>query len=308
MWLPYHGIKRRITLVNDTPLTDDVWSLDRPNARRSLILCAAGALIGLGIAGLGLFTAQGTRTATVPAEDVALVNQVPILMSDYVQQLRTLYDVSLSQATLAQRHKALADMIREELYVQRGVELGMQADTIEVRTALVGAVEAQSAADATMAQPSEEELRTWYQQHSDQFASEGEMELADHILPREATPLQVAAALAGLKAGHAGAAPLSGKMQEGREFYFAAKIHLGDALFAAARLLDSGQVSVPVALPDSIHILVMKSNRQPTNQPLEQIRDRVLAAYVDDQAKRLNSANERFLQKRADVQVAKGYE
>jgi hypothetical protein len=52
----------------------------------------------------------------------------------------------------------------------------------------------------------------------------------------------------------------------------------------------------------------MKSNRQPTNQPLEQIRDRVLAAYVDDQAKRLNSANERFLQKRADVQVAKGYE
>jgi hypothetical protein len=75
----YHGTKRRITLVNDAPLSDDVWSLDRPNARRSLILCAAGALIGLGIAGLGLFTAQGTRTASVPAEDVALVNQVPIL-------------------------------------------------------------------------------------------------------------------------------------------------------------------------------------------------------------------------------------
>jgi hypothetical protein len=304
----YHGTKRRITLVNDAPLSDDVWSLDRPNARRSLILCAAGALIGLGIAGLGLFTAQGTRTASVPAEDVALVNQVPILMSDYVQQLRTLYDVSLSQSTPAQRHKALADMIREELYVQRGVELGMQADTTEVRTALVGAVEAQSAADATMAQPSEEELRTWYQQHSDQFASEGTMELADHILPRGATPAQAAAALAALKAGNAGAAPLSGKMIEGREFYFAAKIHLGDPLFAAARVLDTGQVSAPVAMPDGIHILVMRSNVRPTNQPLEQIRDRVLAAYVDDQARRLNIANERFLQKRADVQFAKGFE
>jgi hypothetical protein len=46
-------------------------------------------------------------------------------------------------------------MIREELYVQRGTELGLQADTVEVRQALVGAVEAQVAADATMAQPDE---------------------------------------------------------------------------------------------------------------------------------------------------------
>ena len=295
--------------MNDAgPLPDDVWSLDRPNARRSLIFCAAGALIGLGIAGLGLFTAQGTRTASVPAEDVALVNQVPILMSDYVQQLRALYDVSLSQATPAERHKALADMIREELYVQRGVELGVQTDTVEVRTALVGAVEAQSAADATMAQPSEDELRAWYQQHSAQFDNEGMMEVADHILPRGAATTQLAAALGALKAGKAGAVPLSGRMADGREFYFAAKIHLSDPLFAAARVLDAGQVSTPVTLPDGIHIVVMKSNVRPEAQPFDQIRDRVLAAYVDDQAKRLNGANERFLLKRADVQIAKGFE
>lgn len=295
--------------MNDAgPLPDDVWSLDGPNARRSLVLCAAGALIGLGIAGLGLFTAQGTRTALVPAEDVALVNQVPILMSDYIQQLRVLYDVSLSQATPVQRHKALADMIREELYVQRGVELGMQADTVEVRTALVGAVEAQSAADATMAQPGEDELRAWYQQHSSQFDNEGTMDVADHILPRGAATAQVAAALGALKAGNFGAVPLSGKMAGGREFYFAAKIHLGDPLFAAARVLDAGQVSAPASLPDGIHFVVMKSNIRPAAQPFDQIRDRVLAAYVDDQAKRLNGANERFLQKRADVQIAKGFE
>ena len=295
--------------MNDVdPLPDDVWSLDRPNARRSLALCAAGALIGLGIAGLGLFTAQGTRTATVPAEDVALVNQVPILMSDYIQQIRALYDVSLGQATPAQRRKVLDDMIREELYVQRGVELGMQADITEVRTALVGAVEAQSAADATIAQPAEDELRAWFNQHSDQFANEGSMEVADHILPQGATSAQAAVALAALKAGNSGAVPLSGKMADGREFYFAAKIHLGDALFAAARALDAGQVSAPVATPDGIHILVMKANVRPVAQPLDQIRDAVLAAYVDEQAKRLNAANERFLQKRADVQVAKGFE
>ena len=78
-----------------------LWTFDQPSARRSLILCAAGALLGLVIAGFGLFTAHGTRTAGVPAEDVALVNGVPILMSDYIQQVRTVFDVPLDRATTA---------------------------------------------------------------------------------------------------------------------------------------------------------------------------------------------------------------
>ena len=295
--------------MNDPlPIPDDAWSLDRPNARRSLVLCSAGALIGLGIAGLGLFTAHGTRTASVPAEDVALVNQVPILMSDYIQQIRALYDVPLDRATPVQKRKVLDDMIREELYVQRGVELGMQADTIEVRTALVGAVEAQSTAEATLAQPSDSVLRAWYDRHADQFASEGVMDAADHMLPRGASPAQVAAALSALKAGNGAAVPLSGKANDGREFYFAAKIHLGDRVFAAARQLDNGQVSAPIVAADGIHILVMIFNERPMPAPFDQIRDRVIAGYIDEQAKRLTAANERFLLKRADIQVAGGFE
>ncbi len=294
--------------------TGDFWSIDVPSARRSLVLCAVGALIGLGIAGLGLFTAQGTRTASVPAEDIALVNQVPILMSDYVQQIRALYDVPLDQATPAQQRKVLQDMIREELFVQRGVELGLQSDTSEVRAALVGAVEAQSAADATMAQPTEPELRQWYVRHAELFANEGVMNLVDHVLPRNASTEAVAAAVAVLKVGgpdNAKAnrlAPRSARFSGGEEFYFAAKIHLGDRLFDVATGLAAGQVSSPVQLDDGIHILAMKSNNRPQPQPFDLIRDRVLAAFVDDQAKRLTTANERFLQKRADVQIAKGFE
>ena len=296
--------------MSDAP---EVWSLSTPSARRSLILCALGALIGLAIAGLGLFTAKGTRTAAVPAEDVALVNQVPILMSDYVQQLRALYDVPLAQATPGQRRKVLDDMVREELYVQRGVELGMQADTIEVRQALVGAVEAQTAADARVAQPSEADLRSYHQRHLAAFASEGLMTLADHRLPSDASPLAIAAAVTKLQATPPGAAadlavPRSGKMTDGEEFYFAARIHLGDRLFAVARGLKDGEVSAPVPAPDGVHILVMQKNIVPVNAPFEAVRDKVLAAYVDDQAKVLTAANDRCLQKRADVQFAAGYE
>ncbi|WP_254602674.1 peptidyl-prolyl cis-trans isomerase [Sphingomonas bacterium] len=290
------------------------WSLARPSARRSLILCAIGALVGLAIAGLGLFTAKGTRTSAVPAEDVALVNQVPILMSDYLAQLRALYDVPLSQATPAQKRKTLDDMIREELAVQRGVELGMQSDTIEVRQALVGAVEAQTAADAVMAQPTETELRRYYDRNHAAFESEGVMRLADHLLHPGATPREIDAAIAGLRAARADplaadrVAPRSTRMGDGDEFYFAARLHLGDRLFAVARALKPGDVSPPVSLPDGVHLLVMQQNVVPVVAPFAAARDKVLASYIDAQSKTLTAANDRFLRKRADVQVAEGYQ
>lgn len=302
-------------MTDKSPSADEnVWSLSQPSARRSLILCALGAVIGLAIAGLGLFTAKGTRTSGVPAEDVALVNQVPILMSDYVQQVRALYDVPLDKATPAQKKKALGDMIREELYVQRGVELGLQADTIEVRTAMVGAVEALSEADATMAQPTQAELRDFYTKNLDSFADEGVMDVADHILPGTASPATVDAAVRALRAAGPNdaladrAAPRSGKMVDGEEYYFAARIHLGDRLFAAVRGLKPGEVSAPVRLADGVHLVVMKKNVAPKAPPFEDIRDKVLSSYIAVQAKQLTSANERFLVKRADVQIAKGFE
>lgn len=301
-------------METESPPAETMWSLSKPGARRSLVLCALGAMLGLAIAGLGLFTAKGTRTSSVPAEDVALVNQVPILMSDYVQQVRALYDVSLSQATPAQKRTALDGMIREELYVQRGVELGVQSDTIEVRTALVGAVEALSAADARMAQPSDADLRRFYRANLSTFADEGVMEVEDHLLPSSASPQAIELAAAAL---HASAedrdapgriAPGSKRMTGGEEFYFAAKIHLGDQLFAVAQRLARGAVSPPVAMQDGIHLLLMRKNIPPQTAPFEQIRDKVLASYVDAQAKVLTAANERFLRKRADIQAAKGFE
>ena len=284
------------------------WSFDQPSARRSLILCAAGALLGLVIAGFGLFTAHGTRTAGVPAEDVALVNGVPILMSDYIQQVRTVFDVPLDHATPAQRRKALGDMIREELFVQRGVELGLQSDTVEVRTALVGGVEAQSAADATMSQPDEAELQAYYRQHIDQFSNEGVIDAVDRVLPAGTDPAAIAGTLKQATAAADRIAPRSGKATNGEEYYFAAKIHLGDALFAAARGIPSGGVSAPVRLPDAVHLVVVRNNAMPHPQPFADVRDQVLAGWVKDNAKRLTEANERFLRKRADIQFAPGFE
>jgi hypothetical protein len=302
---------RAVPLTDDARLPIGLRSQATPNAGRTLILCATGALFGLVLAGFGLFTAHGTRTSVVPAEDVALVNGVPILMSDYLVQLGALYQVSLDGATPEQKRKVLDDMIREELYVQRGIELGMQSDTIEVRTALVGAVEQQATADATMAQPDEADLRAFYQQNAARYASAGTMELADYLAPAGSAT----SAVAELRAGEEAEVVMARRalrrttiFADGEEFYFAARIHLGDRLFETARTLTDGAVSDPVALPDGVHILVMKKNVPPVPQRYEDIRDKVLADWIAGQAKILTAGNERFLRKRADILVAAGFE
>ena len=297
----------------------DLVSTERPKSslhtrseRRALILCSIGALGGLVIAGAGLFTAQGTRIAGVPPEDVALVNQVPVLMTDYDSLFEATEGRGIGKSTPEERRKILDQMIREELYVQRGVELGMQNDVIEVRQALVGAVEAQQAIDASATLPDEQTLRVFYEQHAAKYADEGVMMVTDLIAP---SAIQALTAVSAMRSGM----PIvqssktyglrdTGVMTDGEEFYFAARIHLGQALFDAARLLQQGQISDPVATPSGIHILVARLHRPPVPTPFDRVRDQVLADYRADKVTRIQADADKFLRKRADVQIAKGFQ
>src|SRR5476649_2905376 len=233
---------------------------------RSFALMTSGALIGLFLAGYSLFTARSATTLSVPAEDVALVNQQPISRSDFLILLQTLYGVDFSHATKEQRQKVLNDLIREELFVQRGKELDLASSDPEVRSALVNAVELEISENAVTAQPSEAALREFYAQHPDHYVSEGIMNVRDWVFP--ALP----DALARFHAHD------SGKTKD-EEFYFAAKIHLGDQLFASARELKDGAVSPPIALDDGVHVLYMVKNKRPVPFDFDTARPQVLTDY-----------------------------
>jgi hypothetical protein len=260
--------------------------------RKTLLLSAAGAVLGLAVAGYGLFTANGTRTAHVPAEDVALVNGVPILREDFIQQLGSLYGVTLSAATPAQKHKVLADMVQEELTVQRGVEMGLLTDDTDVRTALVTGMEGQIAQDADAEVPSEAQVRAWYDSHRQVYAGEGQMTVSEWIVPHGIAPE------AAMKA------PPNGRTNDGTEFYFAARLHLGPALFRVAQGLHDGQVSTPVPMPDGVHVLRMVSNHPPVPISYDEAHPRVIQDMRADARKRAQRENAAFLTRRADVRVA----
>ncbi len=285
---------------------------------RSLLIFATGAALGLLVAGFGLFTAKGTAVRAVPPEDVALVNQKPILLSDFNNQLEAQYAVPLGQITLSERRATLNDMIREELFVQRGLDLDMPASDPDVRAALVASVEQQVLANVTAQKLTEADLRAYYDAHQNRYATEGTLALHDLVVhPDGRTPQQVLDAAR--QAAHALALgqPLaavmatdrlaeSGKLS-GEEFYFAAKIHLGDRLFEAARVLADGGVSPPIVQPDGVHVLLMQHNVPPVAEAFAAAQARVQLDYDKDLRERMAAGELKYLKAKADILIAPAY-
>ena len=281
--------------------------LTKVRARRSFLLAICGAVTGLLLAGYALFTARGTSTLVVPAEDVALVNQQPISRSDYLIQVQSLYNVDSSHATREQLQKVLHDMIREELFVQRAKELDVASTDPDVRNAMVNAVELEIAADAITSQPTEAALRSFHQAHPDRYASEGIMTVEDYVFPANGAAvsqaidaLKIQAPTPDLIARFGGKS--SGKVGD-EEFYFAARIHLGDRLFEAARGLSPASVSAPIEMPDGTHVLYMRRNVKPAPLDFILARDKVLSDYRNERIRNLTTGAESFLRKRANVLI-----
>jgi hypothetical protein len=278
------------------------FDFTRVHPGRALILAAVGAVVGLGIAGFGLFTAKGVSTFVVPAEDVATVNQQPISRLDFATQLKAIYDVDPAAATSAQKRKVLDDMIREELFVQRAQELDVASVDPDVRSAMVNAIEQQAAADAITAQPTEVQLHAWFDAHRASYASEGTITVRDMVFP----PDRATAAADALKAGLPPDAALvkfdghDTHAVSGEEFYFAAKIHLGAAAFAAASATPAGGITVA---PGG-HVMLIVANSPPRPFPYERARDQVLSDFRDAAAARLKGGDERFLRQRANILIA----
>jgi hypothetical protein len=277
--------------------------------RRSLGLCAAGAVLGLAIAGFGLFTAKGTVARTAPPEAAAVVNQKPIQRRDFAAQLEAEFNVPVGQATSAQKQKVLDEMIREELLVQRALELDLAATDSDIRSAMMGAMQTQVALDAIAKQPTDDELRQYFRARQDKYSSEGVLRL-EELVPTNSGAPRLAEAAAALNAGQ----PLEAVKAQfglrdtgvlsGDEYYFVVKLRLHERLFALARSLDAGRAAVGVADDGAPRVLAVINNTRPVPQSFEAVKATVLADYRKEQTSRLLNAETRYLRERSDIVVA----
>jgi hypothetical protein len=296
------------------------WDFKRVNQARSITFFSLGAAIGLAIAGFGLLTAKGTATHAVPPENVALVNQRPILRTDFIAQTEAELGKPFGEATVAERLKVLDEMIREELFVQRGLELDFPGTDPDTRSALVAAVEQQVVADVTTHQPADAELQAYFEDNRSNYATEGTMTLHNLVLPKGKStgPDAMAAAQKAVQAlrAHmpldevvktAGLQELVPEHASEEQFYFAQKIHLGEPLYERALTLNDGDVSEPIAAGDGIHVIQMVKHVKPLPLTFERVRSQVLNDYITAAKKRLEDADLRYLRDKADILIAADY-
>jgi len=302
----------------DTGKKSTFWRADRVSKTRSMLFYGIGTLIGLIIGGIGLFNARGTTTNVVPPQDVALVNSVPILRSDFETQLETETGTPFNQASREEKLRVLDEMVREELMVQRGLELDFAETDQAARNALYSAVEQQALAEVTTSRPTEDDLHKQYSQHPEKYATEGIIVSHNLIVPvsegrseeeAKAIAKQVADALrggAGLEDVTA-RFPVTEDKFYGEDFYFAAKIHMGDVLYEAVVDKDPGSVSDPVKLDDGYHVVQIVSNQRPRPLSFEQARAQVLNDYRNAQQSRLMNNTLTFLRNRSRILIADDY-
>jgi parvulin-like peptidyl-prolyl isomerase len=302
---------------------DDFFDLSKPQARRSMVFFALGALIGLAIAGYGLFTAKGTRSHSVPPEDLALVNNRPILRSDFMTQVQTQFAVPFAQSTPEQRAKVLEDMLAEELQVQRGLEIDLSSFDPDVRAAMVAGVQLEITADVMAQQPTEQQLRSYYEAHKDKYVSEGTLRMRDLVAKSgaagtaEQTMENAQQSVTALRAGmpldqvmqrhrleDSGILMEAGHPDTGEIFEFAAKAKLAPNVYAAAATLQGGQVSDPIRQSDGTHVVVMLEHRMPVQQDYAAAADKVWTDYKIDAQTRVREANVRYLRSRADIMLS----
>jgi parvulin-like peptidyl-prolyl isomerase len=301
----------------------DFYDFSKASVRRSLAFLAAGALLGLAIAGYGLFTAKGTRSRSVPPEAVAVVNQRPILRSDFMSQAQVQFSVPYAEVSREQRLMTLEDMIAEELRMQRGLEIDLPSYDPDVRSALVAGVELEVAADVLAQQPTQEQLKTFYETNKSKYSSEGLMKLRDLVVTessarnRKEALKAAASAVAALRGGVALAGVMqrytlkdsgvfvnNGKVDTDEIFEFAAEAKLSPRLFEVLKPLNAGEVSEPVELGDGVHLLYVETRRRSVAQGFEGAANQVWTDYKAAAQARVNKGNLEYLRNRADILIA----
>ena len=292
------------------------WSVLKVGPRRSLLIYACGAALGLGLAGFALFTAKGTTVKSFPPEDVALINGRQILQSDFRTQTQIEAGVPFDQTTRAQRLKVLNEMINEELLVQRGLEVDLAATDPDVRSAMVAGVDLQVDADVIAQQPTPQELTDYYNRHIDKYSTDGVMRVVDLAMPIGTGKVEDAEAKAQQAAKEINSdAPLasveakyglkdSGRIDPGDNFDFAVKAKLGQDIYNAVKDLKAGQASAPVKQPDGLHVVLVTKRIDSVKLDFAKAQDEVWQDYKKDARDTNERANLKYLKSRADIVLA----
>jgi len=259
----------------------------------------------------------------VPDGYVALVNQQGVLRSDLVSQTEMETGQSFGEVSASERARVLHEMIDKELLVQRALALDVPRNASSVASVMGDAVAAQAAAPTLAQEPTEAQLRAYYEAHHTRYSSLGTMTVRDLVLHvggyqnADQTVAQAQAdaieAVLQLREGR----PIAYIMEhygfvdadpeyDGLQLDFAARIHLGPKLYQVATTLSSGDVSDPIVDNNGVHILIMLQRQAPSVETFATARATVYNDYRLAQREHAASQNLKLLRSQAQILLAPG--
>ena len=286
-----------------------------PASKRGLLWLAAGAVIGLLAAAVGLMR-EATPGDGLPEHAVASVNGELLRVEEYQRAVEALASDRREPLGDAEKRHVLDRMLEEELLVQRGLELGLAKHDRRIRGDIVTAVIQSVVAQADREEPSAAEVEAFYAENQPYFTRTGRL-FVRTVLVR-AAPLRsedeaLARAedvVARLRAGEgfdAVATQLGDRpvAPVPADYLPAPKLreYLGPTATRAALELEVGGVSAPLRSSAGFQVLWLADAEPSAVPPLDSIREEVrgeLRRRGGDRALR-NYLDE--LRERADVRL-----
>ncbi len=254
--------------------------------RPELYYLIAGAL-GLVAA---LFGAIGAPRIERTAGAAAIVNGAPIPREALARAVLALANDSRNPVTPEREAAVLERLIEEELLVQRGIELGLAETDFAARRALVQSVLSLALAERAGAEPSEAELRRFYQGNAGFFAPAPRFAATIVFFRADASAQRIEAARSALAQGNdVRGDPVAIPMPRAALAQAEWARLIGPEAAAVAARLAPGEVSGPIAVTGGVFLVRIDGFAAAPAPRFEAVAEQVRAEYgrrADDAAAR----------------------
>jgi parvulin-like peptidyl-prolyl isomerase len=255
--------------------------------RRAELLLAAGALVGVALAVVGLVGDRSGGGGPVPDGAAAVVDGRIVSRADYQRAVAAVASDRGTPADDALRARVLARLIDEELLLQRGLELEIARTDRTARNATSAAVidllVARGRADA---EPTDDALRAHFAAHPERFRTAERIRVDTLRFAGAGAAARAAAARDRMRAG-ADVSELAGLASPDPAAPPRAPLpprklrdYLGARGMAAVLPLAPGEVSEPLVDAGGARLLRVVSRVDGEAPRFEDVRDQVRADYL----------------------------
>jgi len=277
----------------------------------------AGLAVAIGLA-LGLWgaLAQDPFADWGGADGIAVtVNDAVITTDDLTLAIEAVASDKRNEMTQADRDRILSRLIDEELLIQRGIEVGLVDSDNTVRKAIVNAMINSILADASLAEPSESDLRSLYAESPALFSGAGRYQVEQIFIRSgelQSERLQqvsdaLAAGLGFTVVNASFSDPVTIAVPEVALPASKLREYTGPSALQAIMGLSRGEHTGPIPVPGGKAYFLLVDLVPGTPRPFEQVRGLVAAEYTrrrDDAA--LRSYLD-WLWSRGEIATTEGY-